>query len=464
MYNEEVKVLLETHFGPPQRSRTIGGPARSKTNSLYYYDLDFEKILPIRAFLETHSKKVGELGELTLLFDKKKEREFCARYSEDESGWRIELYLIRGISYHKSYGGHIGASLILSRYPLLTLAETAPLLFGYWTSFLIADRPTNRFSYHVNVSLSQSSAFREFTASFFSLVGEKERQYILKDLGRAIKQFGCFLPPVELPDLLAFHNPADLVRHYMPADTNLKLNYNKLDLNSAFIISMLAPVVRADDLRRLDPSVSAAAISKRIIYDKFDSEDSVIEFIASYYSIREQSVAPSNCQAMKAFAWEYARLALETDTPVRLDFSCNRLLKEHDRLAEKSRSEAEERERHLPLVAVPSVYDALEEGLLAADPAFERIRDTQRLAEEGESQHNCVFSYRKSIRSDKTAIFHWDHEGGSYTLEFSIENNGPYVLRQIKDRYNEEADSLTKRTVKQILDLINLQRRLEAGR
>ena len=96
-------------------------------------------------------------------------------------------------------------------------------------------------------------------------------------------------------------------------------------------------------------------------------------------------------------------------------------------------------ELNVSLVTIPSRFDPLETRFNTLFPGeFERIRDTRRLLEEGEEQHNCVFSRRHIIRNDHAAVFHWDFAGEHCTIQFAIDHHGEYYVNEIKAKYNEE--------------------------
>ncbi len=80
-----------------------------------------------------------------------------------------------------------------------------------------------------------------------------------------------------------------------------------------------------------------------------------------------------------------------------------------------------------------SRFEALRELL---PPEFEWINTTDRLYEEGEKQHNCVFSYRSRIVDDECAVYHWETEGREYTIEFTVSSRGVFRVKQMMQKYN----------------------------
>ncbi len=462
MYNSEIQELLEKHYGSHKSSLTIGSSRKSKRTFYYAYN---EEILSIRDALNGLPKNsISNLAALVQSFDEK-ECSQCACYSENDRGeWQLHFYKIQSVNYHKSVGNKVAATLILSKYPVVSLSENAPFFYGVFERHLPAfqnEKPVERVSYWVNKNIQSNIAFRGFAADFFSLVGEAEKKYILKDVGRTILHTGCFLPSVGPADLIAFHNPRELNRTFFrqePRELGINLNLNKLDINTAWIIAMITPRVSPKEVSQLDPRIVGAALSKHILFEGLsNSNDSIIEFCANYIANRINDLQPNHSfVGIRICAWDYVRMALELQVPIRLYFSSyGELVRQHDRLAEKLNRKQLEQEASIPLLRTPSVFDALEQGLSLLDPSIQRIRDLDRLMEEGATQNNCVVSYRDRIRKDIIAIFSWDHYENRYTIEFSLDDKGRYVLAQIKGKDNQEAPRAVVKDLLQMLERMN---------
>ena len=130
-------------------------------------------------------------------------------------------------------------------------------------------------------------------------------------------------------------------------------------------------------------------------------------------------------------------MCAEAGEKYRIGFKLPALIRAHDELAVRLRSNVDEKELSLPLVCVPSKFDRLAKKIEKSGAVgFERITTTERLFEEGVYQHNCVFSRRDLVRSDVVSIYHWDHKGKSYTLQFAKDGKD-FWLTEIKARFNE---------------------------
>lgn len=73
---------------------------------------------------------------------------------------------------------------------------------------------------------------------------------------------------------------------------------------------------------------------------------------------------------------------------------------------------------------------------------FIPLTNAKDLFIEGEKQHNCVYhgGYPNSIKRDLCAIFRTNLSGYNYTIEIR-QNNGKYMLEQLKKTYNEDYDT-----------------------
>ena len=130
---------------------------------------------------------------------------------------------------------------------------------------------------------------------------------------------------------------------------------------------------------------------------------------------------------------DYVAMCLGTNTPVKLRCSRKKLIAAHDELSRtmrrKSRLEAAGSES---LVMTPSKFDDLERSFNLLYPnAFQRMLTLGQLLDEGDFQHNCVYSRKDLIKSDRAAIFHWNFENASHTVQFSVDRRGRYYLDEV---------------------------------
>ena len=128
------------------------------------------------------------------------------------------------------------------------------------------------------------------------------------------------------------------------------------------------------------------------------------------------------------------------------------LRKKHDKFSEeiKLRTRLREKEKLETVFEFPEKFKPVIENL---DTEYELIRDGKRLLEEGEEQHNCVFSYFKNITEGKCLIYSLLTEENSenisvkerkrYTIEI-IERNGKFEVVQFFGKFNKKTSTSIK--------------------
>ena len=133
------------------------------------------------------------------------------------------------------------------------------------------------------------------------------------------------------------------------------------------------------------------------------------------------------------------------------------LLKKHDKFSKEInlRTRLREKEKLETIFSFPEKFNPVIENLGAE---YELIRDGKRLLEEGEEQHNCVFSYFKKITEGKCLIYslltetekssvdisgNLEKEKKRYTIEI-IEKNGKFEIVQFLGKFNEKNSASIK--------------------
>lgn len=238
--------------------------------------------------------------------------------------------------------------------------------------------------------------------------------------------------PISFADLITFRTPAELMAHFKDEEINLNIDFNKVDLNLGYIMTELAKGIDKRDwnlITGLDSDTVANLISLKQFYDGF----TVSEFVKMFYGTKFDDYF------LAGYIKDYIKMCLETGHKFRIGFSSeNELRTAHDDLADEIRKKVDENELRLPLVPERSKFDILEERITEwGKGEFERIRSTPQLLNEGETQHNCVFSRRHLIRKDHVAIFHWKHNGRNYTVQFNTNRKGNFFVKEVRARFNE---------------------------
>ncbi|MBO4219970.1 MAG: hypothetical protein J5933_03485 [Clostridia bacterium] len=466
MIKEEVKKLLEKHYGTPRKTLTIG-KSTNRGKSIYYYTFpDSEKVTAIRDVLngtQLFQGDDGDFSELTQMFASspadKNNLSQCARYKECGGDWFVDYYEITGVRYHRSSEKQIDATLLLGKYPVTSLSSSDGYsFFGFWGQPLWRRvngryQTTRGFSYWINRNMIRSIAFRNFAADFFFFMGCQNKIHILKDISRTIRKYGYFLPSVTFEEITRYHTPKEYISAIMPGADSLGVNLNRIDLNLAYVISILTPAVYKKDwqyLRSLSPAVVSAAFSWNMLFDGIKIHD----LVSGYYLCKLENER-INQYTVSHIAQNYCQMCIDNNIPIRLVYSYHGLVGTHNTLY-NTLSAWGEMDVNTPLVADPSRFDFLEERLNTLFPGeFERIRDAGRLLEEGNKQHNCVYSRRNVVREDRAAFFHWDYAGEHCTIQFAVDLNGKYCVEEIKAKYNAECSLPVLQQLRDALNKVN---------
>lgn len=118
--------------------------------------------------------------------------------------------------------------------------------------------------------------------------------------------------------------------------------------------------------------------------------------------------------------------------------SMNRLIQEHDELAQKIEREVYGEDIKNVKVKKNSVFNHL--ATMLPEDQFEWIRDGERLFQEGHEQHNCVVTYASCITDDDSAIYSAVINGHRYTIEFVYDEKfKTYKVAQMFLACNKEA-------------------------
>lgn len=55
------------------------------------------------------------------------------------------------------------------------------------------------------------------------------------------------------------------------------------------------------------------------------------------------------------------------------------------------------------------------------------------------------------MRIDQASIFHWNYDGGSYTIQFGMDQFGSFCVEEIKGKYNAECSVTSHRRLNDIM-------------
>lgn len=442
-----IEKLLEKHFGPVKRTLTLGDESGAEEGTYYYTLWNEAQIREILSLLSLHKSAAdrGGLPELsqTLPVDvnAKEETSECVSVHKMDEHWVVSFYTIVGVKYHSTENGGVAATLQLSRSPAVELSnyEQEDAFFGYWRKIHTRKRAAclNRdgFTYWMNKALWNNLRFREFTVDFFLEAGETEKKYILKDVARSIGQCGFFLPEVSYPTLLRYRTPAELIHSFMTEPIDIRVDFNKIEINAAYIMLSLASKIDGRDLQSLfhgAPGDLTDLVNLKVFFEGPDP----VKLLRNHY-LKTLRRGPGD-RLTETYIDDYMQMSGEIGEPLRFGISRAGLIRAHDDLAAQQEKKGHREDFHKPLVVDPSRFDELEKDIKGVDTGgeFERIRTTERLFDEGFYQHNCVYSRRDLIRKDRKSVFHWSHKDRSYTVQFAVNSKNAYYVDEIRARFN----------------------------
>ena len=227
-------------------------------------------------------------------------------------------------------------------------------------------------------------------------------------------------------------------------------------MNVGYVIEKISSFISEQDfpvLMKLTPEIVSKCISLKNLFDGLSSTESIEQFLTNYYRY-ERGFSKDTIRDLIV---DYIHMSIESNTPIRFSSSLKKIEEAHDKLAELNRKKeylaAEQGER---LVADPSKFDNLEKAFNDLFPnTLQRIHTLEQLLQEGEFQHNCVFSRRDLIREDRVAIFHWDFENASHTIQFAIDRRGEYYISEIKAKYNQECSCSAMTKLREMMAAVN---------
>ena len=151
--------------------------------------------------------------------------------------------------------------------------------------------------------------------------------------------------------------------------------------------------------------------------------------------------------------------------------SIRRLNEIHDELATRQR-EIERRKELAKLeeqtLDVSNSRFAVVDELLAED-GWERITSAKDMLEEGERQHNCVFSYRNDMLKEKAAFYTGVFDDKRHTLQIfgeantgdpQFENTTQFHKGQLYSKYNDSPNNAAVNSVNRSIRLANMSDQL----
>lgn len=375
---------------------------------------------------------------------------------------------------------------------------------GYSYTSKIAITPDGRLMKEINNRLVPL-AMKDFCSWYTSecaagrlmhiIAGELIKQNIFfRDVLEDMLAVGCILP-VTVDEVMKCHNRKELLCMKYKAAKDIRIKYNKQNLNLSYLIIKAMPYVdgernrnillqqkeislltediakshRNDKLFRFLINIIQRDIQMRIrsnnkkLRGKYmaELENNVLTELlpderAQFLAEKELEDSGINWEDICLTIHDYVNTCKIRKRKIRLNiYSIKNLLKLHDLVT----TQGVNYRRDTKPVNVPkdSKFNRLRE-LLPAE--FEWIRDRKRLILETELQHHCVWSYADYITDDKAAIYSFTDSNAEhcldgvpkrYTVEFRLKGNRYYV-EQVQGKRDRVNASKMKTYIQEILD------------
>ena len=427
-----IKQILTDVFGDAHPSLALE-ESRTRKGVCYYYETPKQEAVTGMLTYLRETYPVQEdfpLNGLThTLYDsrtKNTQRKVYVQLSEREDHVSLCFYPMEGIRFHRSYGKRIVASIYTGKDSLLELLVDDDWMI--WTRSKAGDKKL-KFNWWLNKCLRDNETIRTILVGLLRQVGRQTP--IFRDVARTIENDHFFFPPLDFDAIAQCHTPAELMDK---ADVpKLDVNFNKLDVNIGYYLSCLAGQFDEENgiqLRDYPKDRLLSFIQPKDLYEGPNAE----RFLTMHYCFDEQPFEPWR---LRQEVVDYLQMCIDQDVKPQILPSYDAFVRRHDEMTGGYKKNRMESEIKKPLVVEHSQFETVDTVFRGYGMEnYEWITTGERLYEEGERQHNCVFTYRASIRKDLCAIFHLDRNGESYTIRIDKDRKGGFFIAEMRGRFN----------------------------
>lgn len=375
---------------------------------------------------------------------------------------------------------------------------------GYSYTSKIAITPDGRLMKEINNRLVPL-AMKDFCAWYTSECAAGRLMHIIAD--ELIKQniffrdvledmlaVGCILP-VTVDEVMKCHNRKELLCMKYKAAKDIRIKYNKQNLNLSYLIIKAMPYADGERNRNIllqqkEISLLTEDIAKSHRNEKLfrfliniiqrdiqmgirsnnkklrgkymaELENNVLTELlpderAQFLAEKELEDSGVNWEDICLTIHDYVNTCKIRKRKIRLNiYSIKNLLKLHDLVT----TQGVNYRRDTKPVNVPkdSKFNRLRE-LLPTE--FEWIKSRKRLILETELQHHCVWSYADNITNDKSAIYSFTDSSAEhcldgipkrYTIEFRLRGN-QYYVEQVQGKHDRVKSGRMRQYIQNILD------------
>lgn len=315
-----------------------------------------------------------------------------------------------------------------------------------------------------------------FIGKIFRLLVEtdKEQHYFYKDFYK-----DCFincLIPIAYSDIKNYNNKKQFIKERYKTAENMKVNWNKLNLNLSYmIISSYKSVADGKSknilLEQKDESLlenideklyirtKVNIFLKNIIITKIALKDSTnilkneLSKKTQEYLEEEVLFLQRQNDGLDLTLNDYIEMARQEKRKIRLDiYSELQLYNLHDRI------QSHDYKNFTSPVKIPKDTKFKELRKILPEK-FEWIKTRSRLILETEIQQHCVWSYADKISKDRCAIYSFvdatgeytdDGKPSRYTIEFGKRNN-KYVVVQMQKRFDRGGSTILENYINDLL-------------
>lgn len=335
----------------------------------------------------------------------------------------------------------------------------------------------------------------------------KEQNIFYKDVMEDCLKTKCIMP-LSFNEVGEYHNRAELIHGKYKKSADMKIQWNKQNINLSYLIIKAYDKVEPGISRRiLINQKDLAAVTdgdyhgkgnrkpyeylKQVLYKNIlkseinNSNSERVESIKEKYKKELQEELHTEVLSDEYEKWieekvkdelgtenlmmttsDYISMCRQSKIKVRLDIrSVKQLENLHGRIATNPR----DYRKRTGEVKVPEKSNFLELRKILP-PEFEWIKTRKRLILETELQHHCVWSYAEKITKDKCAIYSFtdtraehtkDGVPKRYTIEFGVNKGGYYVV-QVQGKYDRVNSEGMREYIQSLLDEYTAEQQTKA--
>ena len=294
----------------------------------------------------------------------------------------------------------------------------------------------------INFLMEDCERYRYFFVEILERMGEY--YYIYRDIARSISKYGFLLTHEPISKMKEYRTPDELVRGL--TRTELNVNFNKRELNYSIVIAVISRDILVSDWGILCNYPEDEIVSNLDFWDFwFDYSLITTFFLTRFYKKRfGDRFDFENWREVKFYR---GKISLRIPSE-------KRFMEYIEGIPQFSMLSRNVINQDMPdeLTDDRSAFKKLKDEL---PQSFEWITSLKRLKAEGEAQHNCVYFYWRSVRSDQCAIFHW--EGAArYTIEVQVNDKGYYYVEQMRGPCNSEPEKVDEEYVTELIGKIRV--------